>query len=345
MEIAKQGVYKQYTHMAVPLCQGDYYVDPETGAAFRCIGTVPNFFTDIVLDIDTEETFTFAQGRCFVEESPEHGFFECVVGSTVARRCDLELGDKIQATHGAPDSEGAHIHEQNYTIVGIIEATGTPNDGAVFLNLEGFFLMEDHAKNVEDDSVLGLGDEDEDDEDSEPAPVDEFFADDDEEEQTDPSPAQATESETSPNEDSDNEDSDNEGQENEEPDKAVVDAPDEMSASAALAAATSPEETQLTEEEEFIRKQNATRIPLPIEQREVTSILVRTSRTIRMEPWECFWRLRSTKAFSIAHWIGHRTAPSKLKRLPKPSIQSWRSPHSSRNSSIRSVGCCWDSRR
>ena len=56
--------------------------------------------------------------------------------------------------------------------------------------------MEDHAKNVEDDSVLGLGDEDEDDEDSEPAPVDEFFADDDEEEQTDPSPAQATDSET-----------------------------------------------------------------------------------------------------------------------------------------------------
>ena len=257
MKIAKPGVYKPYTHMAIPLCQGDYYVDPETGAAFRCIGTVPNFFTDIVLDIDTEETFTFAEGRCFVEESREHGFFECVVGSTVARRCDLELGDKIQATHGDPNSDGAHIHEQNYTIVGIVEATGTPNDGAVFLNLEGFFLMEDHAKNVEDDSVLGLGDEDDDEEDSQPAPVDEFFADDDAEEEpdSDPAPAQTAESETSPTEELDKE--------------KTTDASDAMVAQA---------ETPLTKEEEFIRKQNATRIPLPIEQREVTSILIRTSK-------------------------------------------------------------------
>jgi len=247
MKIAKPGVYKPYTHMAIPLCQGDYYVDPETGAAFRCVGTVPNFFTDIVLDIDTEEAFKFAQGRCFVEESAEHGFFECVVGSTVAKRCGIKLGDKLQATHGDPNSAAAHIHEQDYTVVGITEATGTPNDGVVFLNLEGFFLMEDHAKNVEDDSVLGLGDDD--DEDSQPPPVDEFFADDqDTEEEPEASPAPTQSAEPT-----------------EEPD----DTAEAMSVES---------ETPLTKEEKFIRKQNATRIPLPIEQREVTSILVRTSK-------------------------------------------------------------------
>ena len=242
MKINKPGVYKRYTHMAIPLCQGDYYVDPETGAAFRCVGTVPDFFTELVLDIDTEEKFKFAQGRCFLEQSPESGFFECVVGATVARRCDIQLGNKIQATHGDPNSASAHIHEQDYTVVGIVESTGTPHDGVVFLNLEGFYLMEDHAKNVEDDSVLGTGDEDEDEEESE-KPVDEFFADDETENQSDPEDDQSTET-----------------------------------AAAGSADKDMPQEKQLTAEEEFIRKQNATRIPLPIEQREVTSLLVRTSK-------------------------------------------------------------------
>ena len=244
MKINKPGVYKRYTHMAIPLCQGDYYVDPETGAAFRCVGTVPEFFTELVLDIDTEEQFKFAQGRSFVEQSPESGFFECVVGATVARRCDIKLGDKLQATHGDPNSASAHIHEQDYTVVGIIESTGTPHDGVVFLNLEGFYLMEDHAKNVEDDSVLGTGDEEEDE--PEP-PVDEFFADDESEDQSDPTDIQDMASA-------------NAGSDDKEADK------------------DSPQENQLTAKEEFIRKQNATRIPLPIEQREVTSLLVRTSK-------------------------------------------------------------------
>ena len=246
IKINKPGIYKRYTHMAIPLCQGDYYVDPETGAAFRCVGTVPDFFTELVLDIDTEEKFKFAQGRCFVEESPESGFFECVVGATVARRCDIKLGDKLQATHGDPNSASAHIHEQDYTVVGIIESTGTPHDGVVFLNLEGFYLMEDHAKNVEDDSVLGTGDDDEEDEEAE-QPVDEFFADDEPEGESGSTDDQGTDPATA--------------------DSAAKEDIKDM-----------PQTSELTAKEEFIRKQNATRIPLPVEQREVTSLLVRTSK-------------------------------------------------------------------
>jgi len=160
MGLAKSGVYKRYTHTAVPLSLGDSYVHPPNGLAFRCVGTIPEFFTDIVLDVETEAAFTFAEGRAFVEHDPEHGFFECVIGHTVARRTGLKLGDRIQATHGDPTAESAHIHEQEYTIVGILDGSGTPNDRAVFLNLEGFFLMEDHAKPVEDDSALKNDDAD-----------------------------------------------------------------------------------------------------------------------------------------------------------------------------------------
>jgi putative ABC transport system permease protein len=154
MELPEDGLFRRYVDCAVPLCLGDSYVDPETLLAFRCVGTKPNFFTDLVLDIDTEEKFQFAEGRCFVENSPQHGFFECVIGAAVARRTSLKIGDTIQATHGDPDSSSAHIHEQNYTIVGILDSTGTPNDRVVFLNMEGFYLMEDHAKPVENDSIL-----------------------------------------------------------------------------------------------------------------------------------------------------------------------------------------------
>jgi len=238
MKLNERGLYKRYTHIAVPLCQGDYYVDPETQLAFRCVGTTPNFFTDLVLDIDSDKKFQFAEGRNFVEKSEENGLFECVVGSIVADRCDIKIGDKLQATHGDPNSSSAHIHEQDYTVVGIIEGTGTPNDRVVFLNMEGFFLMEDHAKTIEKDGVLKTEDDlnEETQEEVTLDPLDDSFFDD-------------------------------EGDVPEITDDAA----------AASTANSNPETPTLSEEDEFARKQNATRIPLPIEQRGVTSILVRTS--------------------------------------------------------------------
>jgi len=205
-KITGPGLYKRYTDIAVPICLGDYYVDEETGAAFRCVGTKPDFFDKLVLDVDTEEKFSFSEGRAFKEFGPDLGYYECVIGAVVARRCGLKLGDVLQPTHGDPNSAGAHIHKQGFTIVGIIDRTGTPHDRVVFLNLEGFFLMEDHAKPVEDDSLLGINKEDDSDE--------------------------------------------------EEPAKKQIAAPE----------TSDPTDPSLK------------RIPLPIEQREVTSILVRTSR-------------------------------------------------------------------
>jgi putative ABC transport system permease protein len=238
MKLNERGLYKRYTHTAVPLCQGDYYVDPETQLAFRCVGTTPNFFTDLVLDIDSNKKFQFAEGRNFVEKSDENGLFECVVGAVVANRCDIKIGDKLQATHGDPNSSSAHIHEQDYTVVGIVDGTGTPNDRVVFLNMEGFFLMEDHAKTIEKDGVLKTEDDLNNEAQDEPvlAPLDDSFFDD----------------EGDPPETIEN-----------NPDAAVEQTPSET--------------PQLSREEEFARKQNATRVPLPIEQREVTSILIRTS--------------------------------------------------------------------
>ena len=268
-ENKKNGIYKTYTEYAIPILLGDSYVDPETQEDFRCVGTKPNFFTDLVLDIDTEAKFEFAEGRCFVEDDPVNGFFECVVGARVAKRCDIKLGDRLQATHGVPEDESSHLHEQEYVVVGIIAPTKTPHDRAVFLNMEGFYLMEDHANSVEDDSALRKKDDDEDESEEQPAgEVDPFDDGDWDDEASD---GEASDGEASDGEASDGEASDVAKSDAKELDKAKQ----KKEAAQSKADSTKEMKPELSEE---AREANATRIPLPIEQREVTSILVRTSK-------------------------------------------------------------------
>ena len=231
MNLEKPGLYKRYTHMAVPLCMGDYYVDPETGAGYRCVGTKPTFFSDLVLDIETEEKFKFAEGRCFEEKNEQHGFFECVLGSVVANRTGLTIGDRINLTHGDPTSANAHIHEEtDFHIVGILEQTGTPHDRVLFVNMDGFFLIEGHDKPVEDDRILNTS-EDAADQNDEPT--------------------------------SDAMEVDPFGDEDEDIETAGVEPDVDDSPAAQM------------DEPEFPKLDTLT--PLPIEQREVTSVLVRTS--------------------------------------------------------------------
>ena len=142
-ELGRAGKYSRLAEFAIPVCLGDYY------GRFRVVGTTPQFFDNRVFDIDNGRKFEFSAGRNFVQRSPEHGYFEAVVGSAVAREMNVKLGDKINPAHGVPEG---HTHARAFTVVGIVAPSGTPNDRAVFVNMEGFYLMEDHAKPVEDES-------------------------------------------------------------------------------------------------------------------------------------------------------------------------------------------------
>jgi putative ABC transport system permease protein len=146
MDINRDGKYASYVETAVPICMGDYL---DFSGKFRVCATTPQFFTDLVLDADTEEKFEPADGRFFETNSSENGFFEAVIGSAVARERGLKVGDNINPVHGDPSEEGAHIHEQGFKIVGVLKRTGTPHDRAAFVNMEGFFLMDGHANIVE----------------------------------------------------------------------------------------------------------------------------------------------------------------------------------------------------
>lgn len=135
----KDGKFATFVDTAIPLCLGDYYEN------FRVVGTTPELFDSFVFDVDNNRRYEVAQGRNFKFWSPEHGFFEAVVGATVAQRENLQLGDAIAPRHGAPTG---HEHD-TFTVVGILAPTGTPNDRAVFVNMEGFYLLDGHSLDEE----------------------------------------------------------------------------------------------------------------------------------------------------------------------------------------------------
>ena len=138
------------TDLAIPLCLGDFY------GRFRVVGTTPALFDDLVYDIENNRKFEFAQGRNFHVHDKEHGYFEAVVGSTVAREMGVTIGQQISPAHGDPEG---HVHARKFTVVGILRPSGTPNDRAVFVNMEGFYLMEDHAMPLSEEKPAGAADQ------------------------------------------------------------------------------------------------------------------------------------------------------------------------------------------
>lgn len=129
------GKFTAYVERAVPVCLGDYYQD------YRVVGTTPLMFDNF--EYMYGHKYEFSSGRNFKQED----FFDAVVGATVARNTGLKVGDTFNPTHGAPG--GKKHDEDSFKVTGILAPTGTPNDRAVFVNMEGFYLLAGHAKPVE----------------------------------------------------------------------------------------------------------------------------------------------------------------------------------------------------
>lgn len=133
------GPFAQYTEAAIPYCLGDSF--QAAGQLFRVVGTTRDLFEKIAYgthEDGTPKQYTFAAGRNI---QTDH-YFEAVLGSVVARKAGLKVDDTFQPTHGI--SSGGNRHDQ-FTIVGILAPTGTANDRALFINIEGFYLLDGHA--------------------------------------------------------------------------------------------------------------------------------------------------------------------------------------------------------
>jgi putative ABC transport system permease protein len=134
----KSGQLAPFVQVAIPYCLGDNY------EGFRVVGTVPELFDK--LEYAGGKKYEFEPGGRNFEH--DH-FFEAVIGSAVARKTGLAVGKEFQPTHGLSDAGDGHKHDA-FKVVGVLKPTGTANDRALFINMEGFYLLDKHAKPVED---------------------------------------------------------------------------------------------------------------------------------------------------------------------------------------------------
>ena len=115
---------------AYPIAVGDNYL------GYRLVGTDPQLFYRH--EWKKGEKYKLQSGRVFSEMAKE-----ALVGSFVAERLKLKIGDRFQPYHGLNFKEDAQ-HQDVYVVVGLLEATGTPSDKVIWVPIKGIQLMEGH---------------------------------------------------------------------------------------------------------------------------------------------------------------------------------------------------------
>jgi putative ABC transport system permease protein len=143
------GEFASVTETAIPQCLGDSYQAPDE-SVFRVVATTPEMFEKIHYGSNpdgTPKSYEFEPGgRNFKTAN----FFEGVIGSVVAARSGLKVGDTFQPSHGL--AGGSDLHHE-VKIVGILKPTGTADDRALFMNIEGFYLLPGHALSPQEEET------------------------------------------------------------------------------------------------------------------------------------------------------------------------------------------------
>ncbi len=124
-ELMKTSRYSSEVDAAIPVARGDNY------QGYPVVATNPDYF-DKLLRPDGKH-YTLRDGEFFKNTE----IYSAIVGFTVARKLGLRVGDKIRFGH-KKSGQDADLHDP-FVISGILNHTGTPNDRAVFVNLEGFY--------------------------------------------------------------------------------------------------------------------------------------------------------------------------------------------------------------
>lgn len=148
------GRHASLVQTAVPYCLGDSFdtsrgEEDSGGDLFRVVATTPDLFDTLSYGADSEGnplSYGFREGRNFKADRP----FEAVLGSVVAAKSGVRVGDTINPTHGIGGTGDRH---DDFKVVGVLEPTGTANDRAVFVNIEGFYLLDGHALSPESDGA------------------------------------------------------------------------------------------------------------------------------------------------------------------------------------------------
>lgn len=132
---------------AIPTQLGDSYKGQPV------LATLPEFFTEFQ-PIDGQP-WKLDERRSGGRGAPAGGArflketFDLVLGAQAARATGLSIGDHVHLTHGAANSRdggggghAGHVHDEfSFTVVGILEPTGSAHDRAIFAHLNAAWLM------------------------------------------------------------------------------------------------------------------------------------------------------------------------------------------------------------
>ena len=131
---------------AIPLSLGDSH------KGYRVVGTTSQFFEHY--RFGNHEPLQLESGEWFGDA------YEAAVGAEVAEKLGYKPGHKIVLAHGSGDESFIHHDDQPFTVVGILERTGTPVDRAVYVALKSIdSIHRDFDGDGHDhDPLMALGD-------------------------------------------------------------------------------------------------------------------------------------------------------------------------------------------
>lgn len=96
---------------------------------FRVVATNLDFFK--YYQFRSQEKVELEQGR------PFESYFDVVIGADVAESLNYKLGDSVVVAHGVTSGVAIQSHDDKpFRVVGIMKATGTPIDRALYISLE-----------------------------------------------------------------------------------------------------------------------------------------------------------------------------------------------------------------
>lgn len=125
-EISKNPLIKT----AVPISYGDNY------RGYRIVGTTPEFLSFYDAKLKTG--------------NPVKKSMQVVLGSTVAQRTNLKIGDTFKSSHGLIEND-IDVHDDELTVVGILEPTQKVIDRLIVTNLESIWDAHNHDHGHEKD--------------------------------------------------------------------------------------------------------------------------------------------------------------------------------------------------
>ena len=117
-----------FVETAIPLAFGDNY------RGFKIVGTTPEYLK--------KYSATLSEGKVFEKN------FEVVIGSEIAKKLNIKVGDTFFGTHG--DAEEGDVHDEfAYKVTGIASPTGKVIDNLILCTVESVWEMHsghDHSE-------------------------------------------------------------------------------------------------------------------------------------------------------------------------------------------------------